>query len=170
MSILSKQSGPAVGFGWAAVGFNFGEYPFCDVPLQQTKNCSDMKEEIYYVVDSLGVSHPETYETPGWSITTFFVEGGLGFMIIISLFLIALLVAAWKAPRWVKEIGLGALVVSIFSTMLGLMQMLQAIQIAGDISPAVLAGGFKVTMITTFYGLIVYFISLVIRIIQKPRI
>ena len=129
-----------------------------------------MKEEIYYVVDSLGVSHPETYETPSWSITTFFVEGGLGFMIIISLFLIALLVAAWKAPRWVKEIGLGALVVSIFSTMLGLMQMLQAIQIAGDISPAVLAGGFKVTMITTFYGLIVYFISLVIRIIQKPRI
>ncbi len=129
-----------------------------------------MKEEIYYVVDSLGVSHPETYETPGWSITTFFVEGGLGFMIIISLFLIALLVAAWKAPRWVKEIGLGALVVSILSTMLGLMQMLQAIQIAGDISPAVLAGGFKVTMITTFYGLIVYFISLVIRVIQKPRI
>ena len=129
-----------------------------------------MKEEIYYVVDSLGVSHPETYETPGWSITTFFVEGGLGFMIIISLFLIALLVAAWKAPRWVKEIGLGALVVSIFSTMLGLMQMLQAIQIAGDISPAVLAGGFKVTMITTFYGLIVYFISLVIRVIQKLRI
>ena len=129
-----------------------------------------MKEEIYYVVDSLGVSHPETYETPGWSITTFFVEGGLGFMIIISLFLIALLVAAWKAPRWVKEIGLGALVVSILSTMLGLMQMLQAIQITGDISPAVLAGGFKVTMITTFYGLIVYFISLVIRVIQKPRI
>ena len=129
-----------------------------------------MKEEIYYVVDSLGVSHPETYETPGWSITTFFVEGGLGFMIIISLFLIALLVAAWKAPRWVKEIGLGALVVSIFSTMLGLMQMLQAIQIIGDISPAVLAGGFKVTMITTSYGLIVYFISLVIRVIQKPRI
>lgn len=129
-----------------------------------------MKEEIYYVVDSLGVSHPETYETPGWSITTFFVEGGLGFMIIISLFLIALLVAAWKAPRWVKEIGLGALVVSIFSTMLGLLQMLQAIQIIGDISPAVLAGGFKVTMITTFYGLIVYFISLVIRVIQKPRI
>ena len=129
-----------------------------------------MKEEIYYVVDSLGVSHPETYETPGWSITTFFVEGGLGFMIIISLFLIALLVAAWKAPRWVKEIGLGALVVSIFSTMLGLLQMLQAIQIAGDISPAVLAGGFKVTMITTFYGLIVYFISLVIRVIQKLRI
>ena len=147
MSILSKQSGPAVGFGRAAA-----------------------KEEIYYVVDSLGVSHPETYETPGWSITTFFVEGGLGFMIIISLFLIALLVAAWKAPRWVKEIGLGALVVSIFSTMLGLLQMLQAIQIAGDISPAVLAGGFKVTMITTFYGLIVYFISLVIRVIQKPRI
>lgn len=129
-----------------------------------------MKEEIYYVVDSLGVSHPEAYEKASWSISTVFVEGGLGFMIIISLFLIALFLAAWKAPRWVKEIGLGALVASIFFTMRGLLQMLQAIQIVGDISPAVLAGGFKVTMITTFYGLIVYFISLVIRVIQKPRI
>ncbi len=129
-----------------------------------------MKEEVIYVVDSLGVSQPETFEMPDFSLATAFVEGGLGFMIIISLFLIALLIAAWKAPRWVKEIGLGALVVSIFFTMLGLMQMLQVLQMVGDISPAVLAGGLKVAMITTFYGLIVYFISLVIRVIQKPRI
>lgn len=129
-----------------------------------------MKEEIIYVVDSLGVSHPETIQKPSWSLVTTFVEGGLGFMIIISLFLIALFIAAWKAPRWVKEIGIGALVAGIFATMLGLQQVLQAIQMMGDISPAVLCGGLKVTMITTFYGLIVYFISLIIRVIQKPRI
>lgn len=129
-----------------------------------------MEEEIYYVVDSLGVSHPETFERPAWSLSTLFVEGGLGFMIVITLLLIALLIAAWKAPRWVKEIGIGALVFAIFSTMLGILQMLQAIQLFGDISPAVLCGGLKVTMIPTFYGLIVYFISLVIRLIQKPRI
>ena len=129
-----------------------------------------MKEEIYYAVDSLGVAHPETMEKASWSIATAFVEGGLGFMIIISLFLIALFVAAWKAPRWVKEIGLGALVVAIFGTMLGLLQICEAVQMIGDVSQPVMAGGLKVAMIPAFYGLIVYFISLNIRVIQKPRI
>ena len=129
-----------------------------------------MKEEIIYVVDSLGVSHPETIERAGFSIPRLFVEGGLGWMIVISLFLIALLIAAWKAPRWVKEIGIGALVFSIFGTLMGLAQVLDAIHLYGDISVGVICGGLKVTLITTFYGLIVYFISLVIRVIQKPRI
>ncbi len=129
-----------------------------------------MKEEIIYVVDSLGVSHPETIERPSFSIATLFVEGGMGFMIVITLLLIALLLAAWKAPRWVKEIGIGALVAGAFATLLGLLQICDAMQMFGDISPAVLCGGLKVTMIPVIYGLIVYFISLVIRIIQKPRI
>lgn len=129
-----------------------------------------MKEEIYYVVDSLGVSHPETIERASVSIPQLFVEGGLVWMIGISLFLIALFIAAWKAPRWVKEIGKGALVCAIFGTLLGLAQVFDAIQMFGDISPAVICGGLKVTLIPTFYGLIVYFVSLIIRVIQKPRI
>ena len=91
-------------------------------------------------------------------------------MIVISLFLIALFVAAWKAPRWVKEIGIGALVFAIFGSLMGLVQILGVLQRFGDVSPAVLCGGFKVMLIPTFYGLIVYFISLLIRVIQKPRI
>ena len=129
-----------------------------------------MKEEIYYVVDSLGVSHQETIERASVSIPQLFVEGGLVWMICISLFLIAIFIAAWKAPRWVKEIGIGALVFAIFGTLSGLAQMFDAIQMFGDISPAVICGGLKVTLIPTFYGLIVYFVSLVIRVIQKPRI
>ena len=129
-----------------------------------------MKEEIMYVVDSLGVAHPETYTRPGFSIARVFVEGGMGMMIIITLFLIGLFIAAWKAPKWVKEIGIGALVVSIFGTLLGLSQICDVIQMVGDVSPAVLCGGLKVALIHTFYGLIVFFISLVIRVVQKPRI
>ena len=129
-----------------------------------------MKEEIYYVVDSLGVSHQETIERASVSIPQLFVEGGLVWMIGISLFLIALFIAAWKAPRWVKEIGIGALIFAIFGTLSGLAQMFDAIQMFGDISPAVICGGLKVTLIPTFYGLIVYFVSLIIRVIQKPRI
>ena len=129
-----------------------------------------MKEEVYYVVDSLGVTHPETIEKARVSIGQLFVEGGLGFMIIISVFLILLFLAAWKAPRWGKEIGIGALVVSAFGSLLGLLQVFDALQRFGDVPTSVLCGGLKVLMIPFFYGLIVYFISLVIRIIQKPRI
>lgn len=131
-----------------------------------------MKEEVYYVVDSLGVTHEETIERASVTLPQLFVEGGLFWMIIISLFLIALFVAAWKAPRWVKEIGIGALVFSLFGTLLGLAQVLDCVQAFGfdNIGPAVLCGGLKVTLISTFYGLIVYFVSLILRIIHKTRI
>ena len=95
---------------------------------------------------------------------------GLAGMIAITVLLICLFLAAWKAPKWVKEIGLGALVVGIFWSLRGLSQMLGVLQMIGDVSPAVICGGLKVTLISTSYGLIVYFISLIIRVIQKPRI
>ena len=129
-----------------------------------------MKEGTYYVVDSLGVSHPMAVETAGGSVSQFFVEGGVPGMIVLTLFLIALLLAAWKAPGWVREIGLGALVTSVFWTLLGLYQMFGAIQMMGDVRFPVICGGLRIAMISTFYGLIIYFISLLIRIIQKPRI
>ena len=91
-------------------------------------------------------------------------------MIIISILLICLLLAAWKAPRWVKEIGIGALIVSIFWSLSGLYNACDAIQMCGDASPVIIAGGLKCCLIPVLYGLIVYFISLIIRIIQKPRI
>ena len=129
-----------------------------------------MKEEIYYVVDSLGVSHQEVIERPAMSLARLYVEGGAGFMTIISVLLILMLIAAWKAPKWVKEIGIGALVAGIFATLLGLLQIFDAIQMFGDISLSVICGGLKVAMIAVLYGLIVYFISLILRVIQKPRI
>ena len=101
------------------------------------------KEVVYYVVDSLGVSHPETMTQSVMTLPDYFVSGGVGMMTIISLFLIALLIAAWKAPRWVKEIGIGALVVSILATLSGLHQMFTALQMIGDVSPAVICGGLK---------------------------
>jgi len=114
-----------------------------------------MKEEIIYVVDSLGVSHQETIERAGDPVTNLFLEGGLAGMIAITLLLVGLLLAAWKAPKWVKEIGIGALVVGIFWTLRGLSQMLGVLQMFGDVSPAIVCGGLKVTLIATSYGLIV---------------
>ena len=53
---------------------------------------------------------------------------------------------------------------------MGLFQVLGTIELIGNISFPVICGGLRVTLISTFYGLIVYFISLIIRIIQTPRI
>lgn len=133
----------------------------------------EVMEEILSPIDSLSVLDLGTLvanEVPGHSLVDSFVNGGLGGMIIITLLLIALLVAAWKAPRWVKEIGIGALVFSIFWMLCGVFQSCDAVQMTGDASPRILAGAMKVTLIPLFYGLIVYFISLIIRIIHKPRI
>ena len=129
-----------------------------------------MKLEQVIVGDAPGVEHVEYIERADWTISRFFVEGGLLPMIIITLLLIALLVAAWKAPKWVREIGLGAAVAGIFFTLVGLYNMMDAIQLFGDASPVIVAGGLKVAMHTTVYGLCVYFLSLIIRVIQKPRI
>ena len=129
-----------------------------------------MTQQIVQTADSLGVFHPETIEKADWSISQFFLQGGPAGMIVITLFLIALFITAWKAPRWVKEIGIGALVVSVFWTLRGLYQILGFIEMFDDVSRGVTCGGIRVAMISLFYGIIVYFISLVIRIIQKPRL
>jgi len=158
-----------MGFDWDIDGFNLAN-PFyiTQLCIQQTQKI--MKEEIYYVADSLGVMREETIERQAMSIPDLFISGGSIYMVIITLFLIAVFVAAWKAPRWVKEIGIGALVFSIFSMLLGLYQMFDICQLYGDVQFSVMCGGLKCGMIPILYGLIVYFISLVIRVIQKPRI
>ena len=101
----------------------------------------------------------------------YFIEGGIPHMGAITLLFAFMLFAAWKFPAWVKEIGIAALVIGIVSTLIGFYQVFGVLLRHGnDISPYVACGGFRVAMIPTIYGFIVYFISLVIRIIQKPRI
>ena len=104
------------------------------------------------------------------NIFELFISGGPVGMILITLLFIALFFAAWKAPAWVKLIGIAALVVSVFWTLYGMYQIFKILPVYGDYSGEIVCGGFKVALISTLYGLIVYIISLVIRIIQKPRI
>lgn len=92
-------------------------------------------------------------------------------MSLITVLLVALLFAAWKAPRWVKEIGLAAPVVALLSLLFGLYNAFDALyQTGGVISPGVVFGGLKVSTIPIIYGLLVYLLSLIIRIVRKPRI
>ncbi len=99
-----------------------------------------------------------------------FVEGGAGWNTVLTLMLIALLLAAWKAPGWVKEIGLLALITGILGTVLGMMGAADSIVAAGGVSTVLVWAGLRVAFITTLYGLVIYWLSLVIRIVQKPRL
>lgn len=91
-------------------------------------------------------------------------------MIIVTLLFISLFFAAWKAPAWVKEIGIAALVVGVFWTILGWHQIVDYLSTHNDVANNIIASGIKVSLIPVLYGLIVYLVSLIIRIIQKPRI
>ena len=99
-----------------------------------------------------------------------FVIGGVPWMTFLTLVLLAVLLSAWKAPAWVKEIGIIALVVGVLGFLVGFYQAAWDISKAGDIAPRIVWSGMRVAVITPIYGLIIYFVSLIIRIIQKPRI
>jgi len=99
-----------------------------------------------------------------------FNDGGILDMSILTIELVLLLLAAWKKPSWVKEIGLIALMTGILGFLWGMYGGFDAIQKAGDISPSVLAGGLKVALIPIIYACLIYFLSLIIRIIRKPKI
>lgn len=99
-----------------------------------------------------------------------FVSGGPVGMIVITLLFIALFFAAWKAPAWVKETGIAALVVGIFWTLCGFLQMADFLAGHDDVASTIIAGGVKVALVPVLYGLIVYLVSMIMRIIHKPRI
>lgn len=98
-----------------------------------------------------------------------FMEGGFLFMAILTILLVLMLFAAWKAPAWVKEAGLAALSFGFFAFLLcfyvGLLTMSRV-----DVEPQIIYGGFRMALIPLMYGVIIYFFSLVIRAVQKPRI
>lgn len=108
-----------------------------------------------------------------------FYMGGTLFMSILTLIFIAMIAAAVinamaifngqieseKARHklaYIKSIGLLGLVVGILGQQIGLFSAFQAIEVMGDVSPALLAGGFKVSMISTLYGFVIYILSLLI--------
>jgi len=104
------------------------------------------------------------------SIKALFIEGGALGMTLLTIEFILLILAAWKAPAWVKELGLIALITGILYMLLGAYQICDVVAQNQGLSSSVIAGGIKVMLITPIYGGLIYFVSLVMRIIQKPRI
>lgn len=103
-----------------------------------------------------------------------FQMGGVLFMSILTILFICVLVTTtiyWmkKVPSTknldlIKSVGLLALIVGILGQMIGLFSAFQTIEEMGSVSPKMMAGGLKVSSITTIYGMIIYLISLMLWI------
>lgn len=107
-----------------------------------------------------------------------FKAGGPLFMSILTLEALLMLAAAFvvtlpvlkgAAPQkekidFIKSLGLLAFVTGIFSQAISLYLAFDAISQVEGVSPAMLAGGLKVSMITTIYGFIIYLIALLMTL------
>ncbi|GAA0892208.1 hypothetical protein GCM10009122_18870 [Fulvivirga kasyanovii] len=110
-------------------------------------------------------------------MTKLFIEGGPAFMGILTLVLLVILalavvnavyLASGKGHDpvivksrlgYIKSAGLFGLITGILGQLIGLYQAFEAIQRIGEVSPALLAGGMKVSMITTMYGFVIFIIA-----------
>ena len=63
---------------------------------------------------------------------------------------------------YIRSVGLFTMITGILGQLIGLMMAFSAIEQAMDISPAIIAGGLKVSMITTLYGIFIYLLSILI--------
>jgi hypothetical protein len=106
-----------------------------------------------------------------------FIEGGWEFMSLISLLALVMLYFAFKAGAnifgssaannrvapaslyYVRFFGMLALVTGILGQIFGLYAAMQHIATQGDIPQQVMAGGIKVSAITTLYGFIVFLLA-----------
>jgi biopolymer transport protein ExbB/TolQ len=110
----------------------------------------------------------------------FFYMGGPLFMGILTLLLAILLaitvyflvlIVSGKALEkknfrhqltYIKSAGLFTMIMGILGQLIGLLEAFKAIERVGDISPAILAGGLKVSMISTLYGIFIYLLSILV--------
>ena len=98
-----------------------------------------------------------------------FYQGGPLFMSVLTLVLLGVLVSFWKFPNWTKELGILALALGILGQIIGLYSAFKGIEQMGEVSQAMMAGGLKVSSITTIYGLLIYIISVLLRLIKKAK-
>jgi len=108
-------------------------------------------------------------------------EGGPLFMyttLILLIVIIALLIRGFVKPTTrdktitlVSSISLFVLVWGFLGQMLGLIGAFDAIEAAGDISPAILAAGLKIAILSPLFGMFVFLIArvgiIILNILKK---
>jgi len=124
-------------------------------------------------------------------MNTFFelhIMGGIQFMSVLFIILLSVIVLsvigfmqAYARPipnltrmtnivLTIRFLGGFAAVWGILGQGIGIYEACIAIQEVQDVSPALLAGGFRVSMITALYGLIIFLVSRIFWYVLKSRL
>ena len=116
------------------------------------------------------------------------IMGGIQFMSVLFIILLSVIILsvigfiqAYARPTpnlirmknivlAIRFLGGFAAVWGILGQGIGIYQACIAIQEIQDVSPALLAGGFQVSMITALYGLIIFLVSRIFWYILKARL
>ena len=115
-----------------------------------------------------------------------FFRGGVLFMSLLSLMLLMMfglfiyLIVINKTGKinnlqdfrvkrqWIKELGIGALVLGVLAQMIGLYSAFKALHLGEVLSTTeVVSGGFVVSGITTIYGVFIFVSSRILMVILK---
>jgi len=95
-------------------------------------------------------------------------EGGPIFMVPILILLILIIVLIvkgfidqdkQKTIKLLSSLGLFTLVWGLLGQTIGLIEAFDAIQVAGGVSVPVMAGGLKISLLTTTFGFITFLVS-----------
>lgn len=101
-------------------------------------------------------------------IKIIYMSGNSFFMSILSFILFLTLISFkfLKNKNIAIYVGFIALLFGILFTVIGGIRVFDVIEYAGDISPSLVAGGIKSVLITSVYGLIIFIISVILRVIS----
>ena len=105
----------------------------------------------------------------------------MGMLSIVFLVILVITVLAGKSAlgnsaiekNWlgyIKSLGLFALVLGMLGQFIGLFQAFEIIGSGMEISPAMMASGVKVSMVTSIYGMIIFLIAYVTWFILKTLV
>ncbi len=107
----------------------------------------------------------------------FILEGGPIFMVPLLLLLIIIVVLFLKGLKnnseknlkLIKEISLFAFVFGVLGFVIGLLGALEDMAQANDIAPQVMAGGFKVGLLSPTFGMVIFLIGKLFTIILTSK-
>ena len=117
----------------------------------------------------------------------FFMSGGMNMWFLLIIAIVIIIISIRKAmqlygkeelPKPVLETGINAIVfwgaiaaiIGFFSHYWGLYNAMQAIMRANDISPAIVAGGYAMSLITILSGLTIFICSMIIWFVLRWRL
>lgn len=119
----------------------------------------------------------------GTSLIQLFFEGGALFMSLILIFLLVVAfhtIATFIQPnqnrnaalRKIQISGTIALALGVGGTLIGLISALEFISQAGSVAPSIMAGGLRVSLLSSVFGLLTFALSrlaALVILILKPE-